>query len=297
MIKPDWSVFKTKFSENPQHNFEWLCYILFCKEFNKPLGVFRYKNQASIETATIEIDGEVIGWQAKFYEDSLSKNKGRLIRTIESARSDYPEISKIIFYTNQEWGQNKGKDPKSKNDIEERAKQLNVRIEWRPASFFESPFVAIENETIARHFFSLDKSVVDQVDKQRRHTEIVLSEIKTGITFRDQIIEFDRSKILEQIRTSPQIMIISGSGGVGKTAVIKELYEDSKNTYPFYVFKATEFELRNINDLLGDFSFLDFVNVHKDQPNVTVVVDSAEKILDLKNLNFFSYKKIILTKW
>ena len=299
MIKSNWNTFNTKFSENPQDNFEWFCYLLFCKEFNKPLGIFRYKNQSAIETNPIEIDGEVIGWQAKFYDNSLSKNKDRLINTVESAKNDYPNISKIIFYTNQEWGQSKGKEPQSKKDVEDKAKKLNIELIWRTASFFESPFVVSENEVIAQYFFSLDESIFDLIEEQKRHTEIILTEIQTSITFRDQSIEIDRGKILDQLKTSQQILIISGSGGVGKTAVIKRLYEDLGNIYPLYFFKATEFDLRNINDLFGGFNFRDFVNAHKDESNVTIVIDSAEKILDLKNTDPFKefLSVLIENKW
>ena len=67
MIKPDWNKFKAKFSENPQSNFEWFCYLLFCQEFNKPFGIFRYKNQSGIETNPIIKGDEIISWQAKFF--------------------------------------------------------------------------------------------------------------------------------------------------------------------------------------------------------------------------------------
>ncbi len=104
MIKPNWDIFKAKFSENPQNNFEWFCYLLFCNEFNQDFGIFRYKNQSAIETDPIEKDGQLIGWQAKFYDTSLSANKSDLLDTIDKAKRDYPRISKIIFYSNQEWG-------------------------------------------------------------------------------------------------------------------------------------------------------------------------------------------------
>ncbi len=42
MIKPNWDIFKAKFSENPQENFEWFCYLLFSIEHNKPFGILRY---------------------------------------------------------------------------------------------------------------------------------------------------------------------------------------------------------------------------------------------------------------
>lgn len=109
MIKPDWNIFKAKFSENHQYNFEWLCYLLFCKEYNQEFGIFRYKNQASIETDPIIINGETIGWQAKFYDLTLSKKKDEILSTLENSKKYYPTITKLIFYTNQEWVQTKDK--------------------------------------------------------------------------------------------------------------------------------------------------------------------------------------------
>jgi hypothetical protein len=161
MIKPNWEIFRAKFSENPQFNFEWFCYLLFCREFNKPFGIFRYKNQSAIETDPIEIDGQFIGWQAKFYDSALSNHKDDLIDTIDRAKRDYPKISKIVIYTNQEWGQYKGKEPQGKKDAEAKAKELGIELDWRTASFFESSFVVVDNEIISQHFFSLDKSIVN----------------------------------------------------------------------------------------------------------------------------------------
>jgi len=88
MIKADWNKFKAKFSDNPQSSFEWLCYLLFCKEFNKPVGISRYRNQTAIETNPVEKDGESIGWQAKFYDTALSNHTSDLISTIEKAKKD-----------------------------------------------------------------------------------------------------------------------------------------------------------------------------------------------------------------
>ena len=63
MVKPNWDNFKAKFSENPQGNFVWFCYLLFCHEFKMPAGIFRYKNQSGIETNPITKDNEIIGYQ------------------------------------------------------------------------------------------------------------------------------------------------------------------------------------------------------------------------------------------
>ena len=90
MIKPNWDIFKAKFSENPQDNFEWFCYSLFCREFNKTTGIFRYKNQSAIETDPVQEKEEVIGWQAKFYNTSLANHKTELINVLEKAKRDLP---------------------------------------------------------------------------------------------------------------------------------------------------------------------------------------------------------------
>lgn len=288
MIKADWNKFKAKFSENPQSNFEWLCYLLFCKEFNKPVGILRFKNQTAIETNPVEKEEAIIGWQARFYDTSLSNHASDLISTIEKANRDYPKLSKLIFYTNQEWVQHKGQEPQGKIKIEEKAKDLCIELDWRTASFFESPFVAIENETISQHFFSLDKSILNLIKEQQIHSENILNEIQTCITFNNRTIEIDRGKDLEKLKKdSEQVLILSGVAGVGKTALIKNLYEQLKDQIPFYIYKATEFELRNINDLFADLKFQDFIEAHKDENHKIIVIDSAEKLLDLKNSDPF----------
>lgn len=291
MIKPNWHNFRAKFNDNPQKNFEWFCYLLFCHEFKTPSGIFRYKNQSGIETNPITKDGEVIGWQAKFYDTKLSDNKSELIGMIAKSKRDYSDLTKIIFYTNQEWGQGKNdNDSEIKKKIDQNAKASGIEIEWRTAGFFESPLVTFENEKIAKHFFAPDKSIFDLLEEKQRHTENVLLEIQTDIDFNNKKIEIDRSALLDQLRDNlnqKQILIVSGVGGVGKTAVIKKLHENEKDSIPFYVFKASEFNKDSINDLFKEYCLEDFADAHREETHKIVVVDSAEKLLDLTNTDPF----------
>lgn len=303
MIKPDWNKFKAKFSENPQSNFEWFCYLLFCQEFNKSFGIFRYKNQSGIETNPIIKDSEVIGWQAKFYETTLSYHKDDLIETITKSKRDYPNLTKVIFYTNQEWGQGKSQnDPQAKIEVEQKAKESQIEIEWRTASFFETSFVAIDNKTISQHFFNLDKSIITLLEEKQAHTESILYEIQTHIDFNTQKIEIDRRNILQKIQeelNQKQILILSGVGGVGKTAVIKNFHKEIKDKVPFYIFKANEFNTNNINDLFKNFNLQGFIEAHKDEENKIIVIDSAEKLLDLQNTDPFKecLSTLIKSNW
>jgi hypothetical protein len=74
MYEIKWGNFKAKFNGKEQDSFELLSYLLFCDEFDKKIGIFRYKNQAGIETEPILVDGKWIGFQAKFYDTKISDN-------------------------------------------------------------------------------------------------------------------------------------------------------------------------------------------------------------------------------
>lgn len=293
MIRPNWDIFKAKFSDNPQLYFEWFCYILFCREYKKETGIFRYKNQSAIENEPITYDGEIIGWQAKFYDVRLSSRKKELIKTVEKSARDYPKMSKLIFYTNQEWAQshaNKDKIPESKKEIEKIGQENDIKIEWKTASFFESPFVSINNEQIARYFFSIDGDIFNMIKEKENHSENILREIKTSIYFNEKELKIDRKDIVKDVAVKiedEQILIVAGDAGAGKTAVIKQLYNKYKDNFPIYIFKASEFEVTNINMLFGNFNILDFKEIHKEEEKKVVVIDSAEKLLDLINIDTF----------
>ena len=259
---------------------------MFCKEFNKPLGVPGYQDHRHIETDPIEKNGEIIGWQAKFSELTLSSHKTKIIRLIEGAKKDYPKITKIIFYANKNWAQGKNQnDPRTKLEIDEKAKELGIEVDWEHLeNFFESPFVSVENELIAKHFFSSNNSILDFINGQQLHTENILSEIKTCIGFNGNHIEISRDEVLKKLRNqSSQALILSGTSGVGKTALVKKFYEHLETETSLYVFKATEFELANIKDFFVDCNLQEFMEVHKGQKSRIVVIDSAEKLLDLTN--------------
>ena len=246
MIKPNWNIFKAKFSENPQKNFEWFSYLLFCKEFNRAHGIFRYKNQSAIETDPIEIEDEVIGWQAKFYEDTLSNHKSDLLSTLAKAKRDYPSITKVIFYTNSEWGQGRGNsnDPQAKIDLEKKAKELGMEIVWNTASFFESPFVSLEQEIISSYFFS-ESPLIDLSPQKGWYPYENWSNATQGIE--EEYIVSDQTVIindlnetkpiiegLNELRTKLQqeksVVRLVGLSGVGKTRFVQAIFDERIGT-------------------------------------------------------------------
>lgn len=295
LVDINWNNFKAKFNNHEQTAFERLCYLLFCKEHGKDTGLFRFKNQAGIETNPIEINGVIIGWQAKFYGTPLSQHTAEFIQSIDTTKARYPTVTKIIFYTNQDFGQDKTKtDPQYKTDIETHAKAKGIEIEWRTASYFESPFVCQHNFSIAEHFFSLKKGILDSVADLAFHTEALLRPIHSEILYKGSKIKLDRSELVgnvKQAATNSLPIIVSGAAGVGKTAAIKDFYESVRGSSAFFVIKTTEFKnISHINQLFtayGELTAADFIAEHKDISDKYIVFDSAEKLSEIEDQDVF----------
>lgn len=166
MIHPNWDIFSSKFSTEKEAVFEWFAYLLFCREFDLSKGWFGYKNQSGIEKNPITHNGEVIGFQAKFYSTSLSDHKKDFIEMLERSKRDYEDISKILIYTNQLWGQGqievdgskKMTMPKALSEITNKSTELGITLIWREASFFDSEFVTLEHDDLSRYFFTEEQS-------------------------------------------------------------------------------------------------------------------------------------------
>lgn len=293
MVEINWNLFKAKFNGKERSTFEDLSYQLFCIENNNAIGVFRFKNQTGLETEPIQKDNTWIGFQAKYYETKVSDNKDDIIDSIRKAKRENSQLDKILFYLNHEFSESSiqgKKDPSYKTEIEDEAIKLNVSIDWRVPSHFERQLASPGNQHLAEYFFSNERNISDFIDGLKIHTENLFIPIQTDILFKEQTIKIDRTEIIQKLTNNlrnSKPLILSGEGGCGKTAIVKELYQQSKiSTVPFYIFKAVEFNIQEIKTLFrnyGDYSLPEFIKVHEKEAQKIVVIDSAERISDLEN--------------
>lgn len=308
MLEINWNIFKAKFNGKEQIAFENLSYLLFCAEFNQDTGIFRYKNQTGIETEPIEYEGKIIGFQAKFYETKISDSVKDIEDSISKAKNKNPNLNKILFYINQEFSESttRGqKEPQYKTNIEEYAAAKGLEIEWRVPSHFERQLVLENNISLAKHFFALEKSTFDLMQDLIQHTESILTPIRSDIEFKGNVIKLDRSATLADLKivlAKSSVVILSGKGGVGKTAVIKDFYSQVKETTPVIMFKATEFNISNINSLFnvyGNFTLTDFTAEYQRMEEKYIVIDSAEKLSDIEDPSAFQefLSALINNKW
>lgn len=294
LVATNWGNFRAKFNGAEQKTFEWMASLFFYREHNHPLGAARYFNQAGIEAEPIRIGDEVIGWQAKFTDRELASYKDQLITAITTAKDQHPALTQIYFYINADFGQGrKAKDPKYKTDIEAHAVTKGVSVTWKTAAFFESPFVCEAHAAISSHFFNLEPSIFNLVQQVAEHGAGILSPIQSQISVDGRTMKIDRSKVVEELQQTlgrSSLVILSGDGGVGKTAVVKDLQSQMKDQEPFFVFKASEFNIKNVNELFtyyGALSLSQFISAHSDFAEKYVVIDSAEKLADIKNPDAF----------
>lgn len=302
-MKIDWNAFKTK-NENYRNAFEQLCYILFCREHNIHTGIFRYKNQVGIETEPILINKELIGWQAKFFEHRI--DKAQITESIKKAKEKNPKLEKIFLYINVEFSETtkKGKKKsKLQTEIESFAIAEGIEVIWRVPSHIELQLTKDENKYLTEVYFTLGKTTYDSIEELFLHTQALLDQIQTEIDFNNNKIKLENTKTVDNlvnILNKPSISILSGIGGIGKTAIIKDLYLKIKDKIPFFVFKATEFNISHITDLLkrygNNFSLNDLIGFFGNIQRKLIVIDSAEKISDLDNQDVIKEFVSILIK-
>jgi hypothetical protein len=132
-----------------------ICHIsFFCAEMECHIGLFRYKNQAGIETEPIYKNGIYYGFQAKYYTTPISQNKNDIISSIEIAKAKNTQLDKIFLYLNQELsGGKKNKKPQYQIEIEQVALNVGIQVEWRVPSFLEYQLSQPQNKWLYDIFF------------------------------------------------------------------------------------------------------------------------------------------------
>lgn len=245
MIHPNWDIFSSKFSTEKEAVFEWFAYLLFCREFDLSKGWFGYKNQSGIEKNPITHNGEVIGFQAKFYSTSLSDHKKDFIDMLERSKRDYEDISKILIYTNQLWGQGqievdgskKMTMPKALSEITNKSTELGITLIWREASFFDSEFVTLEHDDLSRYFFTEEQSQGWQRFDDWSNTKASIEEpyfidndikvITPQNKSNNELNVVDGiNAIRDKLSTASTSVRLVGLSGVGKTRFAQALFDD-----------------------------------------------------------------------
>ena len=290
----NWKAFELKNDQKEQRAFECMSYMLFCAEHNNRIGLFRYKNQTGIETEPITLEGKICGFQSKYYSDSIATNKTDIIDSIKKAKSKNENIDELYFYINQEFSESSKKTqkkPKYQQEIEDEAEKLGLKIVWRVPSHLEIQLLLPENKYIYDIFFNLQPNESNLIDDIKEHNETILNSIQSEIEYENKRIKIERKLIIDDIKNNIinyKHVVISGEGGCGKTAIFKDFYIENKNVFPICIFKATELNVKNINEIFtinNNYSLYQFIHSYNEEPIKIFAIDSAEKLAEINDMD------------
>ena len=309
-ITVDWRVFEYKFSANPQSAFESLSYTLFCHEFNQKQGIFRYFNQPYIETMPVDTQDDFItGFQAKYYEPatSLSSKKSDLIAAIKGANEKYPQLNRLIIYTNKDMSvsNKKGKTkPKYQAEIEKSGSDLGITIEWRLKSNFEIMLNSVDLSVAKELYFDPNSELQMFFKDISNHSSAILERIKSDIKFKEQKIKISYNHE-PYFDSKKKVFVIYGNAGTGKSGFVKDIIEDEKlkiERSNILVFSASDFDVEDeavIFKNYGNYRLDDLFSIYKDEKDKICIIDSAEKYCIFKRPDIFKsiIKKYIDNNW
>ena len=294
----DWKAFEYKYSNNPQRAFENLAYYLFCYEFNQKNGIFRYFNQPHIETNPIQVGDKLIGFQAKYYADSvpMSSKEKELIEAVEGAARSYSGITLLYFYISREFSPSSKKDmiePSYKINVENIAKNLNIKIEWRGLSNIEAQLMQDSRLTICRNvFFQTDSAVQACCESLDKHKIDLFDNINTSIVYKENEIVLDHNMLnIDSFLVSDnQILLVDGEAGSGKSALVKRIIENFSDGTAFLAFKSIDMDVDDklrFLSLHGVLKIDELLGVYKDADIRIVYIDAAEKYFSMENQHTF----------
>lgn len=289
MNVPTWDKFIAVNAGNKQSAFEALARMLFKSKYNLKDNLAYFRNHPGNETDTIIVNGSVIGFQAKFFEGSIVKNE--IIESMRKAKSHNPNQTDYIIYTNAAFGIPKGGKPMTagQKDVEDEANHLGLKLEWW---FGDNVLDAASKDSLINDlFFNPDISIRD-LDRHIESSNVFkFSAIQDSISTTKGLLCVDRSAIISEINTilkDKKNVIVTGESGSGKTAVVKRFLEEKyiTNDSAYYFLNASQFNTTQINTLFSlhvDYTIVDFCRFYKETQNKVVVIDSAEKLLEIEN--------------
>lgn len=289
MAYPDWKDFEYIFKGNFNKPFEALARNLFKKRYGIGDTLSYFKNHPGNETDTIQIGSDVVGFQAKYFDDTI--NAKDITDSIEAARKRNPDQTLMLIYTNKEFGipkydkttgKPKDKTEKQKN-VEAVAQKHNLKLEWILGDNILDE--VIKDDLLMKVFFDAQSHLRMLQHDMDGINAIRTSRIQTGIILNDQELKIDRGETRKNFREKLKNyhIIVSGNGGAGKSAVVKD-YLTGKETDVIYLWMdAHQFATNDVSSLFrfgNSYTLLDIVQFYENDKDKLLIIDSAEELID-----------------
>ena len=251
-----------------------------------------------IETNPIQVGDKLIGFQAKYYSDSVSMSgkENELSDAVKGAARAYPGITTLYFYISQEFSPSSKKDivkPAYQTNIENTAQLLGITIEWRGLSNIEAQLMQDKRLTICRNvFFQADSAVQECCENLKKHKEDIFNHIGTQVSYNDKtiILENNVFNINSFLQSENQALVVDGEAGAGKSALIKKSMASIGQDTVILAFRCTDMDVSDERNFLMTYATLiidEVLKVYEETENRILYIDAVEKYFVLENQQTF----------
>lgn len=290
MNRPTWNNFIGKNFDDNRYAMEALARLLFRTKYGIGDSLPYFKNHAGNETEPICMNGEIIGFQSKYFENGRI-DADQILHSLENVCKKYPNQNRYIIYTNGEFGSPpKGHDrPVGWERIEQKASENNIIIEW---VFRDNVLDLVQENELAYNVFFNPLSHLNHLQEHvDEHNTIELKGISNNFYVGSKSYSFDRTHYVAKVSdciTNNKNLVISGESGSGKSAIIKTYCESitDKLDYSVLVLNATSLSVNNVNDIFNlheAYSLANYSSYFEGFSKKIIIINSAEKLLDLEN--------------
>ncbi len=285
--RPTWDEFTGKNAGRKNEMFEALARFLFRTRYGLGDSLAYFKNHPGNETATIQAGNEIVGFQAKFFENGKI-NPSEILNSLTKVEKGQ---TRQIIYTNSAWGN----PPKGRNKtkgqikIENQARMLGVELEW---IYGDNILDQVQQYPLAYNIFFNLQSGLDRLQQNvERANALRVKTIATSFAIGNRSISIDRTSWIDRLAEAiaqGENVLLAGESGAGKSAIVKKYHQIycSRNDYAFYIIHADQLNTRTVNDLFSlqeNYTLTEFRNYFQDTEHKVWVIDSAEKILELND--------------
>lgn len=289
MNRPSWDNFIGKNFGNKREAMEALARLLFRTRYGLGDSLPYFKNHPGNETEPIEYNGEIIGFQSKYFEDGKI-DADQMLHSLEKVIQYYPNQNRYIIYTNSEFGAGVGNQkPVGLQRIESLAQSNNITVEW---IYRENVLDLVQGNELAYNLFFNPLSHLHHLQQHiSEHNEIELKSIHSNFLCKGELIAIDRSQQINRIAEAVAnncSLIITGESGSGKSAIVKDFCEKikDKEEYALFIINASALAVQKVSDIFNlqeNYSLGDFGSYYEGCDRKIVAIDSAEKLLELRD--------------
>lgn len=230
---PSWKSFEYKNCDREQKAFEDLARALFRRELGVSGGLFQRMSHKGNETCVVEIDGKIIGFQAKFFEKEINADK--IIHSMREAKDENPQQTHYYIYCNKTFGNPKLRKGAKKTDsippktlkeekIESVATELGLTLVWKLDKAILDE--VNEDENIRKVFFEVEAAGRDKKTKKCENSNEALKNLY------DLIID-------ETNQMDMCVIIVMNRGGIDWFNVIENRYPMYNSIYAIRDFMET----------------------------------------------------------